>query len=44
MDAESGRPLAIAILVNSVPADSLSAEHAVAEDQGAIAADVQQPY
>jgi D-alanyl-D-alanine carboxypeptidase/D-alanyl-D-alanine-endopeptidase (penicillin-binding protein 4) len=42
--ARSGRQLAIAIFINNVPINSLEAVHAVAEDQGAIAAAVQQAY
>ncbi len=44
VDARSGRQLTIAIFVNNVPVDSLPAAHAVAEDQGAIAAAIQQGY
>jgi PBP4 family serine-type D-alanyl-D-alanine carboxypeptidase len=44
VDAKSGRQLSIAIFVNNVPVKSLPAAHAVAEDEGAIAAAIQQAY
>jgi D-alanyl-D-alanine carboxypeptidase len=43
-DAKSGRRLTVAIFVNNVPVDSLAAAHEVAEDEGAIAAAIQQAY
>jgi D-alanyl-D-alanine carboxypeptidase/D-alanyl-D-alanine-endopeptidase (penicillin-binding protein 4) len=44
VDARSGRQLTIAIFVNNVPIESLAAAHAVADDQGAIAAAIQEAY
>jgi D-alanyl-D-alanine carboxypeptidase len=43
VDAKSG-PFAITIFVSDVPVASLPAAHAVADDQGAIAAAIQQGY